>query len=98
MGGLLVVGVCFVNLCHLPSERLFFHDGHLSIGVAAGSAVHLQENKLFWHVFHVREERMYRIIQILMEFLVMHPTLLIHSNPTGPLSNLVVTKVPMSIF
>jgi hypothetical protein len=31
-GGLPVVGVCFVDLCHLPSEGLFFREGHLSIG------------------------------------------------------------------
>ena len=31
-GGLPVIGVCFVNLCHLPSERLFFREGHLLIG------------------------------------------------------------------
>ena len=32
MGGLPVVGVCFGDLCHLPSERLFFRKGHLLIG------------------------------------------------------------------
>ena len=31
-GGLPIGGVCFVDLCHLPSERLFFHEGHLLIG------------------------------------------------------------------
>jgi hypothetical protein len=32
-GGLPVVGVCFVNLCHLSSNGLFFSEGHLSIGL-----------------------------------------------------------------
>ena len=66
--------------------------------VAAGSAVHFQEDALSWHVFHVREERIYHIIQILMKFLIIHPTLHVHSNPTGPLSNLVLTEVPTNIF
>ncbi len=58
----------------------------------------LQEDVLSWHVFHVREERINRIIQILTEFLVIHPTLLVHANPTGPLSNLVVAELPTIIL
>ena len=66
--------------------------------VAAGSAVHLQEDAISWHVFHFREERIYCIVQVLTKFLIIHPTLLVRSNPAGPLSNLVVTKLPTSIF
>ena len=40
----------------------------------------------------------YTQLPLLTEFLVINPTLLIHSNLTGPLSNLVVTKLPTSIF
>ena len=66
--------------------------------VAAKSAVHLQEDVLSWHVFRVREERIYRIVQALTKFLIIYPTLLVHSNPTGPLLNLVVTKLLTCIF
>ncbi len=33
-----------------------------------------------------------------LKFLIVHPTLLIHSNPTGPLSNLIMTKLPTSLL
>ncbi len=38
-GGLPVGSVCFVDLCHLPSERLFFCEGHLLIGSLGGICV-----------------------------------------------------------
>ena len=58
--------------------------------------MHLRPGPL--SVFHVRDERIDRIIQILTEFVVIHPTLLVHANPRGPLSNLVVAELPTRIL
>ncbi len=37
-GGLPVINVCFADLCHLPSEGLFFREGHLLIGSLRSSS------------------------------------------------------------
>jgi hypothetical protein len=70
----------------------------VALGRPAGSAVHLQEEALSRRVFHVGVERTDNIVNIFGELLVVHPTLFVHPNHTGPLPNLVVAKLAASIF